>query len=119
MKIAHSAFSVPRSPFGRRLVEEQYDAFLAGYEPGDYGEAALDEGENRLSARNRFKAAAARRGLSLTFPRTNGKVLRFQVASSAAEAAAPPAVEPEPPPTPQAVPKGRGGRRRGAAAPVG
>jgi hypothetical protein len=32
----------------RRLVEEQYDAFLAGYEPGDYGEAELEEGEKRL-----------------------------------------------------------------------
>jgi hypothetical protein len=27
----------------RKLVEEQYDAFLAGYGPGDYGEAELSE----------------------------------------------------------------------------
>jgi hypothetical protein len=65
----------------RRLVEEQYDGFLADYGPGDYGEAELDEGENWLTVRNRFKAAAARRGLELTFQRTNGNVLRFRIRS--------------------------------------
>jgi hypothetical protein len=90
----------------RKLVEEQYDALLADYGPGDYGEAELEEGENRLTVRNRFKAAAVRRGLSLIFPRTNGNVIRFRIA---------PAAEPEPAPTPQAAPKGRGGRRRVAA----
>jgi hypothetical protein len=102
----------------RRLVEEQYDEFLADYGIGDYGEAELEEGEKRLTVRNRFKAAAARRGLNLVFQRTQGNVMRFRVASSVAEAAAPLAVEFEPPPTPQPAPKGRGGRRR-AAAPVG
>jgi hypothetical protein len=96
----------------RRLVEEQYDAFLADYGPGDYGEAELDEDENRLTVRNRFKAAAARRGLSLIFPRTNGNLLRFQVVSGLEPAEV--AVEPERPSTPQTAPKGRGGRRRAA-----
>jgi hypothetical protein len=116
MKSTNSAFIVPRSAFGRRLVEEQYDAFLAGYEAGDYGKAELDEGENRLTVRNRFKAAAARRGVNLTFPRTTGNVIRFQVAPAAGEAA--PAAEPEPPPTPQVPPK-RGGRRKAAVASAG
>jgi hypothetical protein len=108
----------------RRLVEEQYDAFLADYGPGDYGEAELDENENRLTVRNRFKAAAARRGLNLIFPRTTGNVIRFRVVSGAAveavaQVAAEPesAAEPEPPPTPQPAPK-RGGGRRKAAAPA-
>jgi hypothetical protein len=105
----------------RRLVEEQYDAFLAGYAPGDYGEAELDEGEKRLTVRNRFKAAATRRGLSLIFPRTNGNLLRFQVVSvlEPAEAAAPPTLEPEPPVASDALPRSRGGRRKAAAAPAG
>jgi hypothetical protein len=103
----------------RQLVEEQYDAFLAGYEAGDYGEAELDEGENRLTVRNRFKAAAARRGLELIFPRTTGNVLRFQVVSGVEPAEVAPEVEPEPAPTPQPAPKGRGGRKRAAAAPAG
>jgi hypothetical protein len=106
----------------RQLVEEQYDAFLADYGPGDYGEAELDEGENRLTVRNRFKAAAARRGLELVFPRTTGNVMRFRIAPAAAGAA--PEVEPEPavgaepPSTSQAAPKGRGGRRKAAGAPA-
>jgi hypothetical protein len=102
----------------QRLTEEQYDAFLADYGLGDYGEAELDEGENRLTVRNRFKAAAARRGLDLIFPRTTGNLLRFRIAP-AAEAAAPPALEPELPSIPQATPKGRGGRRKTTAGVAG
>jgi hypothetical protein len=104
----------------RKLVEEQYDAFLAGYGPGDYGEAELDEGENRLTVRSRFKAAAARRGLDLVFPRTTGNLLRFQVVSGLelAEATAQMAAEPEPPSTSQVSPK-RGGRRKAASAAAG
>jgi hypothetical protein len=101
-----------------RLVEEQYDAFLADYGPGDYGEAELDEGEKRLTVRNRFKAAAARRGLGLIFQPTRGNVVRFRivVAEAASEVEDEPAAEAEPPSIPQPTPKGRGGRR-GAAAP--
>jgi hypothetical protein len=106
----------------RQLVEEQYDGFLADYGPGDYGEAELDEGENRLTVRNRFKAAAARRGLGLTFPRTTGNVIRFRVAPTVEAEVAPepePAAEPEPPPTSQAAPpRSRGGRKKAAAAPA-
>jgi hypothetical protein len=113
-------FSVHRSPFRlqeRQLIEEQYDAFLADYGPGDEGEAELEEGEKRLRVRKRFKAAAARRGLELVFRRTTGNVLRFRITPAvAAEVAAPPAREPEPPSIPQAPPKGRGGRRKGVVA---
>jgi hypothetical protein len=101
----------------RKLIEEQYDAFLADYEVGDYGEAELEEDESRLTVRNRFKAAAARRGLELVFQRTNGNLLRFRIGPGGA--AAPPTVEPEPPSTPQPASKGRGGRRKAAVAPAG
>ena len=47
----------------RKLTEEQYDSFLADYQVGDYGEAELGDDENRLTVRNRFKAAATRRGI--------------------------------------------------------
>jgi hypothetical protein len=108
----------------RKLVEEQYDAFLAGYEIGDYGEAELEENEKRLTVRNRFKAAAKRRGIHLIFQRMPGNTLRFKVApASAASASAtpepsavPPPVEPEPPAEVGARPKGRGGRRKATAA---
>jgi hypothetical protein len=63
----------------RQLVEEQYDRFLVEYAVGDYGEAALNGEEKRLTVRNRFKAAATRRGLALYFIRTSGDTIRFKV----------------------------------------
>lgn len=103
----------------RKLTEEQYDQFLADYDVGDYGEAVLDPSEKRLTVRNRFKAAASRRGLELYFMRTTGDVMRFRVVSGNghAEAAPTPAPEPEPEPAPVAsdappAPKGRGGRKK-------
>jgi hypothetical protein len=105
----------------RKLVEEQYDGFLADYEVGDYGEAELEESENRLTVRNRFKGAAARRGIELAFQRTQGNTLRFKVAPVLAVATQavpePQAVEPAQPVTADAPPKARGGRRKAAAAP--
>src|SRR5436190_12885918 len=61
----------------RKLAEEQYDRFLSDYAAGDYGEAELGEDEKRLTVRNRLKAAAGRRGLSIQFNRTTGNVIRF------------------------------------------
>jgi hypothetical protein len=95
----------------RKLVEEQYDAFLGDYEIGEYGEAVLDEGENRLTVRNRLKAAATRRTVGLDFRRTTGDFLRFQVVEQSANGAAKPsrkAAEPTPPPPEPA--KRKGGR---------
>jgi hypothetical protein len=63
----------------RKLTEEQYDAFLADYEVGEFGEATLDEGENRLTVRNRMKAAATRRGIGINFRRTSGDLIRFEI----------------------------------------
>jgi hypothetical protein len=63
----------------RKIIEEEYDSFLADYGEGDYGEAYLEPNENRLTVRNRLKAAALRRGLGLDFKRTTGNLLRFKV----------------------------------------
>lgn len=63
----------------RKLIEELYDGILNEYGEGDYGEADLEEMENRLTVRNRLKAAASRRSLSLDFKRTKGNLLRFKV----------------------------------------
>lgn len=98
----------------RKITEEQYDTILADYEIGDYGEATLDEGENRLTVRNRFKAAATRRGFGINFRRTSGDLIRFQIVehsnangkAAAAPTEPPPVVSSEPP----AKPKGKGGR---------
>jgi hypothetical protein len=74
----------------RKLIEEQYDSILGEYEVGDYGEATLEPEENRLTVRNRIKAAARRRGLAIDFRRTKEDLLRFQVV--AGETIAPPPV---------------------------
>lgn len=63
----------------RKLTEERYDQVIAEFEQGDYGELIPDFGEKRLTARNRLKAAAARRVLSLHFRRGRGEVMRFKV----------------------------------------
>lgn len=67
----------------RKLIEEEYNAFLSDYDVGDYGIAELNPDESRLVVRNRLKAAATRRGLSLVFRRTKGLQLRFHVQNSA------------------------------------
>ena len=63
----------------RKIVEEQYDRFLADYSVGEYGEADLEPGEKRMTVRNRLKAAAARRGMTLQFRRMTGDTLRFRI----------------------------------------
>jgi hypothetical protein len=106
----------------RKLTEEQYDRFLSEYEVGDYAEAALEESENRLTVRNRFKAAAERRGVSLRFLRTTGDIMRFQVVAANGSSDGQVVVEvPEPEPEPVLVasdtppaPKRRGGRPKKA-----
>jgi len=103
----------------RKLVEEQYDAILSNYDVGDYGEALLEPEDNRLTVRNRLIAAAKRRGLSITYLRTNSELLRFQIVAQNVEGTAVPAKAV--PATPEAViepaptPKKRGGRPKKTA----
>jgi hypothetical protein len=104
----------------RKLTEELYDSILADYEVGEYGEGVLESGENRLTVRNRMKAAASRRGVGIDFRRTTGDLIRFKITegsngSSSVAAAAP--VEPPPvissePPAPA---KRKGGRPKKSA----
>jgi hypothetical protein len=101
----------------RKLTEEQYDAFLSEFAVGDYGEAVLGEEEKRLTVRNRLKAAAARRGVSIDLQRTQGDILRFRIvaadggADGGAPVAIPEVVSSELP----APPKRKGGRPRKTA----
>jgi hypothetical protein len=76
----------------RKLIEEQYDAILSDYAGGEYGEAALEPEENRLTVRNRLRAAAVRRGLGIEFRRTSGDFIRFQIVEHSAGNGAPAAV---------------------------
>jgi hypothetical protein len=99
----------------RKLVEEQYDAILSDYAVGDYGEATLEPDDNRLTVRNRLKAAAGRRKLGIDFRRTSSDLLRFKIVEpsngSPAPAEPPPVVSSEPP----APPKRKGGRPKKTA----
>lgn len=83
----------------RKLVEEQYNAILSGYEVGDYGEAELTPDENRLTVRNRLHAAAKRSGLAIEFKRATGDLLRFYITGNNGTDALPPA-----PPTSKSEP---------------
>ncbi len=100
----------------RKLVEEQYDSILSDYAIGEYGEAILDPDENRLTVRNRMKAAAGRRSLGINFRRTSGDLIRFQIVEPGDVAVVTRAKsvkrvpEPEPEPEPVAPPKRKGGR---------
>jgi hypothetical protein len=107
----------------RKLIEEQYDRFLADYDVGDYGEAIVDEDEKRLTVRNRFKAAASRRGIGLHFLRTIGDVIRFKIISEDGNGTAEPpsllALIPVPEPEHEPIasdapPKRKGGRPKKA-----
>ena len=98
----------------RKLVEEQYDAILSDYDVGDYGEASLEPDENRLTVRNRLKAAANRRSIGINFRRTSGDLLRFKIveqSNGSSAPVAPPVVASEPP----EVPKRKGGRPKKSA----
>ena len=98
----------------RKLVEEQYDTILGDYAVGEYGEAILEADENRLTVRNRMKAAAGRRSLGIIFRRTTGDLIRFQIVEPGDVNVVTRAKRvkrvPEPEPEPVAPPKRKGGR---------
>jgi hypothetical protein len=105
----------------RKLTEELYDSILADYEVGEYGEATLDEGENRLTVRNRMKAAATRRGIGINFRRTSGDMIRFQIVEASKGEGSPDGVTPAPeiresaPIASSAPPKRKGGSPKKSA----
>jgi len=73
----------------RAQVAQAYDAYLAGFAAGDYGQAALIDGERRAVVRQRLHAAARRLGLALRF-RSGPGPLTFHVMVAPAISATPP-----------------------------
>lgn len=67
----------PLSP--RARIAQEYDALLADFSIGDYGSVDLAVGDNRLTTRNRLRAAARRRGMDLRFRPGPNTALIFQV----------------------------------------
>jgi hypothetical protein len=69
----------------RKITELEYDGYLQGFAPGDYGEALLGADEKRVTIMNRLKAAAKRCNppLALHFRRTGDEThVRFKVAAA-------------------------------------
>jgi hypothetical protein len=69
-------------PSQRQLVAEEYDRMLAGFTAGNIVEVELDPDDDRRVVRNRFKAAAQRRQLSITFLPNREGILRFKLRSN-------------------------------------
>ena len=78
-----------RPASARVVIALAYDDYLAAFEVGDYGQAALIDGERRAVVRQRLQAAARRRGLALRF-RSGPGPLTFHVAPAPAISATPP-----------------------------
>ena len=74
-------------PLGERAsIAATYDAYLVDFVVEDYGGVEIDATDNRQTVRNRLQAAAARRGFALTFRRTTGPTLQFQIGAVLADA---------------------------------
>jgi hypothetical protein len=70
------------APSPRKLIAEEYDRMLAGFTAGNIVEVELDPDDNRRTVRNRFRAAAQRRKLSITFLPNREGILRFKLRSN-------------------------------------
>lgn len=68
-----------KAPNQREIVKQQYMDYLKQYKVGDWLSVALEEGENRVTIRNRLSKAAGALGWELQFVRTRGP-LKFQIA---------------------------------------
>jgi hypothetical protein len=111
----------------RAQISQEYADFLTDFAVGDYGEAILDEGEKRLTVQSRLKRAAAGHGFGLSFKRTRGNLLRWQVVEPQAEksiSTQAPSSSPEPEvavteaPAPTTTPRKRGRPAAKAADPI-
>ena len=69
----------------RRELAETYRENLSAYQPGDWVEVALEEGEKRDTVKMRLKRVAKELGMQLAFRRTRGDRLRFQINGQGAE----------------------------------
>lgn len=63
----------------RLLIQQQFDELIAEVSPGQFATVALSDDENKATTRNRLKAAAERRGLTITFRRTRDETVLFQL----------------------------------------
>ena len=68
-----------QGPSQRELIRQQYRQYLQDLQSGDWVAVELEEGERKLTVRNRLKRAAAELGMELEFRRSRGPVIYFRV----------------------------------------
>lgn len=89
-----AAMTMP--PSGERArIREEYRGYLSDLEFGEGGELTLDEGEKKVTIKNRLKRAAKDLGVGIEFRRSSEDVVRYSTKSAES-----------------VVPARRGGRRR-------
>jgi len=77
-----------KEPNQREIVRQQYLDYLKQYKAGDWVSVKLDEGENRITTKNRLNKAAGELGWELQFVRSRGS-LKFQIAAPLKQKKAP------------------------------
>ena len=71
-------------PSQRQIVREQYVGYLSRFGPGDVVSVTLEDGESRLTTKNRLTKAASELNYQLKFYRTRGTV-KFEIEPKAEE----------------------------------
>lgn len=91
-----AAMTMP--PSGERArIREEYRGYLSDLALGEGGELTLDEGEKKVTIKNRLKRAAKDLGVGIEFRRSGEDIVRYSTK-----------------PLEAAAPARRGGRRRKA-----
>jgi hypothetical protein len=116
-KLAPEAAGAGEGASERERIAEQYDAMLADFQEGDWGDVVLEAQDKRLTVRSRLKAAAARRGLGLRFRQRRDDRLRFQLVAVAEPASRPAPPRPEAEAPAQQTPSAPAQQRGEAAKP--
>ncbi len=71
----------------RAAVRQQYVEYLKQYQPGEWLSVELEEGEQRITIKNRLIKAADEIGYELKFARSRGTI-KFEIAEKATESKA-------------------------------
>ena len=68
-----------KGPSMREQIRQQYRDYLKELKSGDWAELELQEGEKKLTIRNRLLRAAKDLGVEIEFRRTRGPKIYFQL----------------------------------------
>lgn len=70
-----------RSPLSgqRAMVRDEYKGYLKNLKTGEGGQLQIENGEKKVTIKNRLKRAAEELDVTLEFKRTGSDMVRFQV----------------------------------------